>query len=336
MAAIATLPQWIIGYGYSDSGDALRPTNPSDRHLKLRDLRFMMVVAESGSMAKAAQRLAVSQPVVSKTIGDLEQKLGVRLFDRTSRGVEPTMYGRALIRRGITIFDELSETFKEIEFLADPSAGEVRIGGTEPMVAGILAMAVDRLYQKYPRLDIRVTQASSGAALYRELRERNVDFVVGRIRNPGMEEDLNEEILFEEPLCVVAGTQNPWAHRRKIELRDLADESWVLPGPMTAPGALIAQGFQAAGIEVPASVVISESFQMQIALLSMGRFLAIWPRSLFQFSAKRLPIKILPVKLPAPHGPVGLITLKNRTIGPVAELFMDCIRDLSRSLARKT
>ena len=100
------------------------------RRLKLRDLHILMEVVQWRNMTKAAQHLAVSTPVVSKTIADMEQMLGVSLLDRTSKGVEPTIYGRALLNGGVTVFDELRQRVQEIEFLKDPTAGELRIGAT--------------------------------------------------------------------------------------------------------------------------------------------------------------------------------------------------------------
>src|SRR5215470_18860533 len=101
------------------------------KRLRLRDLHVLLTVVERRSMAKAAQHLAVSQPAVSKAISDLEHTLGVQLLDRGPRGVEPTDYGRALIKRGIAVFDELRQGVKDIEFLSDPTAGELRIGAGE-------------------------------------------------------------------------------------------------------------------------------------------------------------------------------------------------------------
>src|ERR1700760_3823304 len=103
-------------------------TDWTGRRFKLRDLRILMTVVECGTMGKAAERLAISQPVVSKAIADMENALGGRLPRRTHRGVEPTSYGRALVKRGIAIFDEMRQGIEEIEFLSDPTAGEVRIG----------------------------------------------------------------------------------------------------------------------------------------------------------------------------------------------------------------
>src|SRR5690348_4904932 len=121
------------------------------RRLKLRDLRILMTVVDCGTMAKAAQRLAVSQPVVSKAISDLEHVVGVRLLDRSQRGVEPTACGRALIKRGITIFDEMEQGLKEIELISDPTAGEVSVAATGPVAGTIVVPAVDRLGRQYPR-----------------------------------------------------------------------------------------------------------------------------------------------------------------------------------------
>ena len=150
------------------------------RRLKLRDLHILLAVVQSRSMAKAASELAISQPAVSKAIADMEHALGLRLLDRTRQGIEPTMYGRALIRRGLAVFDELRQGVKELEFLADPTAGELRIGSQESIAAGLLPAIIDRFSRQYPRVALHVAQAVFGTMLYRELRERTVDVVLGR------------------------------------------------------------------------------------------------------------------------------------------------------------
>lgn len=122
------------------------------RRIKPRDLHVFLAVAEQGNMAKAADSLAISRPVVSKTIADLERALGVRLFDRNPQRVEPTLYGRALAKRSITIFDELRQSVKDIEFLTDPTAGELRVGCPEVMAAGLVGAAIGRLAAQHPKL----------------------------------------------------------------------------------------------------------------------------------------------------------------------------------------
>src|SRR6201986_649149 len=95
------------------------------RRLRLRDLHVFSTVVRLGSMAKAARQLGVSQPAVSEVIADLEHALGVRLLDRKAQGVEETAYGAALERRSLAAFDELRQSIKDIEFLADPGVGEL-------------------------------------------------------------------------------------------------------------------------------------------------------------------------------------------------------------------
>src|SRR5262249_34032661 len=149
------------------------------RRLKLRDLHIFMIVAQQGSMGKAAKHLAVSQPVVSKAISDLERTLKVRLLDRTMKGVEPTVYGSALLRRGAIVFDELGHSVKEIEFLADPTAGEVRIASLESLNADFLPAVIDRLGRKFPRLTFHVLSIPAATTQHLEiLYERSVDLAV--------------------------------------------------------------------------------------------------------------------------------------------------------------
>src|SRR4030088_3215308 len=138
------------------------------RHLKLRDLNVLMTVARCGSMGKAAAQLSVSQPAISKTIADMEYALGVRLLDRGPQGVEPTIYGRALLDRGLIAFDELKQAVNHIEFLADPTAGEVRIGTSVVIASGFAATVVDRLSRRYPRIVVHLL-AAEAAMTYRAL-----------------------------------------------------------------------------------------------------------------------------------------------------------------------
>src|SRR4051794_2113125 len=110
------------------NGCTMQLSDRIGRRMKLQDLHVLMTVLQAGSMGKAAQRLNTTQPSVSRSIADLEHAFGVRLLDRHRQGVEPTTFGRALLDCGVAVFDDLRQGVKNIEFLADPTAGEVRIG----------------------------------------------------------------------------------------------------------------------------------------------------------------------------------------------------------------
>ncbi len=206
-----------------------------ERRLKLHDLRVLMAVVDRGSMAKGAERLATSQPAVSRAIADLEYSLGVRLLDRGPRGIVPTPYGRALIKRSIAVFDELKQGVKDIEFLADPSAGEVRIAAPIATATGFLAAVIDRLTLRNPRVTCHVMTGEL-AVISRALEERDVDAVIGRISEPIGGDHLQAEVLFAASRFVVAATANPWSRRRKVGLADLMNEPWTLPPPDSEPG----------------------------------------------------------------------------------------------------
>jgi DNA-binding transcriptional LysR family regulator len=304
--------------------------NRIGRRLKLRDLHVLFAVIQSGSMAKAARQLAVSQPVVSAAIAGLEQTLGVRLLDRSRRGIEPTIYGRALLNHGLAAFDALRQGVKE---LADPSAGELRIGCPEWIAAGLLPVITDRLLQRHPRLVFYVDQTITATPEFRELRERRLDLVLGRIAAPFTEDDLHADILYQEQLRVIAGLRSPWARRRRIELAELVGEPWLLTPPNQLPGSLVAEAFRSSGLELPQPKIVSFSLHLRNRLLATGRYLSVVPASLLHFGDLPSPLKVLPVDLAIEPRPVAIVTLKDRTLGPVAKLFIDCAREITKSLA---
>jgi DNA-binding transcriptional LysR family regulator len=195
------------------------------RRLKLRDLHILLTVVQQGSMAKAAAELAISQPAVSKAIADMEHTLGLRLLDRGRSGIEPTAYGCALARRGLAVFDELKHGVEELAFLADPSAGELRIGSTESVAAGLLPAVIGRFSREHPRVHLDVAQAVISTLHYRELRERSIDLLLGRIPTPVAEDDLETDIVYDDQVVVVTGRQSKWARARRLKLADLAGEA---------------------------------------------------------------------------------------------------------------
>jgi DNA-binding transcriptional LysR family regulator len=304
------------------------------RRIKLQDLHILMAVARAGSMAKAAGVLNTSQPNISKSIADLEQALGVRVFDRHRQGVRPTEYGRALLEGGIAVFDELQQTIRNIEFLADPTAGELTIGSITPLAASFVSTAIDRMSQRYPRVVFRVVTKRTDF-LHRDLLERSVDLLVVRKFGPIADDRLNFEPLFDDSFVVVAGAQSPWAHRRNIRLAELATASWIVLPVDTAAGSIARDAFRVSGLDFPRAAVVTDSSEVRLSLVSTGRYLTILSDSAFKFSTERRELKILPVKLPTTPVPNGIFTLKNRTLGPLANLFIEHAREVAKPLARR-
>ena len=231
----------------------------SDRigaRLKLSDLHVLMTVVQAGSMNKAAMLLNTTQPAVSRSIGELERSVGVRLLDRGPQGVEPTNYGRALLDGGAAVFDDLRQTLKNIQFLADPAVGEIRVGCNPFLAASFVSAIVDKLSRRYPRVVFHIVTAYA-ETLLRELSERNVDLLITRRSGPVADERLGYEFLFEDSYFVVAGTQNRWARRRRIALAELANESWVLPPPDSVIGSVAMEAFRSSGLNYPRTTVVT-------------------------------------------------------------------------------
>jgi DNA-binding transcriptional LysR family regulator len=304
------------------------------RRLKLRDLNVLLTVARCGSMGKAAEQLAVSQPAISKAVADMEHSLGVRLLDRTAHGVEPTIYARALLDRGLVAFDELKQAVKHIAFLANPTTGELRIGSNIIIASGFVTAVIDRLSRRYPRIVFHVMAGESGVA-YRTLEERKIDLAVVPMVAPLMEEHLHAETLYEETLIVLAGARSAWARRRRIALADLMDTTWTLPPPDSLYGGIVAEAFRAAGLDLPRATVFTSVTPVRNALLRTGRFVSMVQGSAVRFGARMPSLRVLPIDLPTTRRPVGVVTLKNRTLSPVARLFIDCAHDVARALPKR-
>ena len=266
------------------------------RRLKLRDLHILSVVVQWGSMTKAASQLAMSQPAVSESIASLEATLGVRLLDRNPRGVEPTFYAHALLKRGDVVFDELMQGVRDIEFLANPTVGEIRVASGDTGAAGLLAPVIDRLSRRYPEIVVRVVQASAEPLLYPELRERKVDVALARISKSFVHSDLDVEILFDDPPRVVVGALSPWARRRKVSLAELVNEVWTLTSDQVIRD-LITEAFKSHGLEAPQEKVTASSMLLRSQLLATGRYLTVLPEFVVRCNAKQWALKVLPVEL---------------------------------------
>ena len=304
------------------------------RRIKLSDLHILLAVAESGSMAKAANDLAVSHPAVSRSVRELEHTLGVRLLERNARGITLTEFGRALLNRSHAAFDELRQGVKEIEFLADPTAGELLIGSTAPLAASFVSIVIEQLHRRYRQMAFHVVTASADS-LQRDMDERNLDLLILRKFGTFAEDRVNFEVLYDNPYFVATGAKNPWARRRHVELAELLDELWVVPPAGTRFGELVRDVFRAKGLPCPRAAVVAHSLETIVNLLGTGCYLAIHPESVLTFPAKHPFIRKVPVELPIVSGPIGILTLKNRVLSPAVQLFIEAAREVAKPLARR-
>ena len=168
---------------------------------------------------------------------------------------------------------------------------------------------------------------------YRTLEEREVDLIIALLMGMPIAPDRMEaEVLYAAPRFVIAAKTNPLTRRRKVKLADLMNEPWALPLPGSPMAAADADTFRAAGLELPAATVMVGGSFVRMALVAEGRFLTIASEAALRCAGRDLPITALPTDLPEIRSPAAIVTLKNRTLTPVAQLFIECARELAKPL----
>ena len=312
-----------------------RPTFDPDRRLgsrlTLRDLQILINVVQFGSMAKAASHLGISQPSVSQAIADLEQAVGARLLDRSPHGVSPTAYGDIFLRRGLEAFDALRQGLRDVERLATPDVGDIWIGSSDTWLIGFIPAVIQRLARRHPNIVVHASDANASDFEFYKLRERKLDLIIGRVERSRVDDDLDVEVLYEEPFHVVVGASSSLPGRRKVTLSGLMNERWMFSEPSNIVTSLASGAFRANGLELPRASVRTASMCVFLPLLASGNYVTVLPDSVPRYSADRWPLKILPIDLRI-ESPVGIFTLKNRTLSPVVQLFVEEARSEAKLL----
>lgn len=306
------------------------------RRLRVRDLYILATVVRARSMARAARELSMTQPTVSEAIANLEHVLRVRLLDRSPRGVEPTIYANALLRRSTAVFDELKQSVRDIEFLTDPTTGQLNIGCPESIAATLLPHFIESYVRKYPGVSLQVEDVPSPAIRSPALRERKFDLVLARWPLPltidADVDDVSVDSVLNDPLVIVAGKDSRWAQgRRKIDIAELANEPWILSPPGTWNYEWIAREFKSRGLGLPKVAISTFNVHLNAHFLKSGRLLTTYPRSWALLNG----FKVLPVNVPIQEWPLSVVTLKNRTLSATVEGFVECARDVAKAMAAK-
>jgi DNA-binding transcriptional LysR family regulator len=164
------------------------------RRIKLRDLQILFSVAELGSMAKAASQLSITQPSVSQAISDLEEAVGVRLFDRSTHGVALTRYGEILLKSGLEAFDALRQAMRSIKFMATPDQGDVWIGCAELALHAFVPAVIERVAQNHPGIVVHAVDANPSDNQFDRLRARRLDLLIGAAARMRLDDDIHVEI----------------------------------------------------------------------------------------------------------------------------------------------
>lgn len=299
-------------------------------NLKLRHLQLLVALDEFRHLGRAAEFLSVTQPAVSKTLAEIERLFGLSLFERSTRGTEPTPYGRTVVRFARSVLADYDRTREEIAAVARGAAGRARVGAMVVATPVLLAQAVERLKAQSSQTTVLVEEGDLTRLLPR-LRLGELDLFVGRLEPGYAAPDLETEALYDEPMALVVRPGHALAAgRRRPAWPALAAAPWVVPPPWASSRVKLEQTFFRHGLQPPADLVESASF---LAIQSFVRergavgFLA---RSVARHFVAQGLVQVLDVALPFELPPVGLITVRGRLRTPAADQLMQCLRAVAK------
>ncbi|HEX9185387.1 MAG TPA: LysR substrate-binding domain-containing protein [Burkholderiales bacterium] len=302
--------------------------------LKMRQVLLLVALDEQRNMHRAAAGLRMTQPAATRLLGGLERMLGLRLFERGPRGLVPNAYGESLIRHARAMLSTLDHAREEMNSLAEGAAGRIALGALLVAAPVLVPLALARFKQRRPQHTVLV-QEGSATVLLPALRRGELDLVVGRVSSDVPSEGLEFEAFYSEPMQVVARVAHPLARRRSLRLRDLAGEMWVVPAPDAPYRRRLDAAFRQAGVAPPRRLVESVSVSVNKMLVQRSDMLGVMPRDVAREYAALGLLRILPVKLPPPSGPVGVITAIGRPPSPATLDLIQALRETARAASRR-
>jgi DNA-binding transcriptional LysR family regulator len=300
--------------------------------LKLRHLRVVEAIAQSGNVSAAADQLGVTQPAVSKGLREIETILGVKLFERSIHGLTLTPYGRAVLAHGKVIQSELWQITEQVDALNSGISGLVTVGATLVSTSQLLPRALRLLRERTFAAAVRIIDGSE-ENLVAALEEGVADLVVGRLPSTGRDDDLLREVLLHEPIIVVAGRNHPLARKKDVSYVDLAQAEWIFPPPRSFVHGAIMQIFAQNGLPRPNQYVECLSFLTTRALLVENGMVAALPVSVVEHERKSGLIVELPVRFPQEALPVGVVTRRGKPLSTLANVMIECLREAATATA---
>jgi DNA-binding transcriptional LysR family regulator len=293
--------------------------------LKPRQLLLLVALADEGNIHRASELLRMAQPGASKLLKDLEDMLGVELFERHSRGMRPTWYGDSLIRHARMVLATLEEAGEELDSLKAGRFGRVGVGAVTSPGVSLLPAAISLAKREQPHLQISVHIETSDVLLER-LGRGELDMVVGRVLERHDSSLLRFERLALEPVSVIARRDHPLVNAQNLSLAQLAQAEWVVPPLGSVLRHPLEQMWRHTGIEGPQVLVESASLLFITKMLQESDFIAVVASDIARYYANHGMVAILPIDLPCEMEAYGLIMRKDRLLSPAASKVLQALR----------
>jgi DNA-binding transcriptional LysR family regulator len=299
---------------------------------KPRFLQLLVVLDDFRHLGKVAASIHVTQPAVSKTLAELERGLGLRLFERTARGVHPTIYGECMIRHARAMLAGLAQARDELQGLISGSSGNIRVGVLATAAHALLPRALALLKARYAGMMVLVREGTMEAMLP-DLWLGNLDLIVGRLPDSRIAQGVNEKPLLEEHVMLVTGRHHPLAQKRRLRWADLRDYPWVLPPVNTLLREPLERAFERHGLALPADRIETLSVHVMRAYLHHSDAIAALAEDVARDYQSLGLLAILPLELPRLARPVGAIWARQRPLAPGTQVLIQCLEEAARGRA---
>jgi DNA-binding transcriptional LysR family regulator len=294
--------------------------------IKSRQVMLLDALAEHRNLRRAAAAIHTTQPAATALLQQLEEGLGVALFERHARGMEPTIYGEVMIRYARGVLHDFAYAGDEMAALAAGASGLVRIGSVAGTTPGLLTQGLVRFKAANPRVRISL-QVDTSDLLMPALLRGDVDVVLGRLPDQFYDEDLEIEQLEGESMSVVARPGHPLFDQGEVTLENLITQTWILH-PLGSPmRRRVEQALQLASLAAPPDIVETSSILATTSLLEASNMISVVPLEVAQHYASYGLIAILPVELPISMVNPGIITRKKKDLSPAVKGFLHALRD---------
>jgi DNA-binding transcriptional LysR family regulator len=289
--------------------------------LKTRQLLLLVAMEEEGNINRAAQVLNMTQPAASKLLKDLEDMLGVQLFDRLPRGMRPTWYGETMIRHARMALASLSQAHDEIEALKAGRYGQVSVGAITAPGLTLLPSAVALVKQEHPSLRVSL-QIETSDVLMERLAQGKLDMVVGRLFERHDKTDLRYEAMVEEPVSAVVRPGHPMLGVARLTLRDIVASGWIVPPSGSVLRHRFELMFQEEGLEAPANLIETTALLFMTKMLQQSDLIGVAATDVARYYAHHGLVALLPIALPCKMDAFGLITRTDRLLSPAAKVML--------------
>ena len=299
--------------------------------LKTRQLLLLIALEEEGNIHRAAQVLNMTQPAASKLLKDLEEMLGVELFERLPRGMRATWYGETMIRHARMALSSLSQAHDEIEALKAGRFGQVSVGAITAPGMALLPAAVAQVKQEHPNLSVSVAIETSDVLMER-LAQGKLDLMIGRLFERHDKSDLRYEALAEEPVCAMVRSGHPLLGVARLGLRDLVNTGWIVPPAGSVLRHRFELMFQEEGLEAPVNLIESQALLFVTKMLQQSDMVAVVAADVGRYYAEHGLVAVLPIALPCKMDAFGLITRTDRLLSPAAKVMLQAVRNAAVSV----